>query len=895
MDLDLLKCFTLRLLICLFVLQSANAIQMESVQSENDTIVSQINLLRDEAAKLYSVDNALVVIQKLETGLKLYQEHNIQNNTLLFGLYVDLSNAYGTESVRNEEKCLFYVNKAKSLAENTDVKTYDLINFYISLGANDYEESKYEEALGYINIAYDYLTKKNIALINEIGSDSEKTLRANLLEWFVSIHFSLSNEHELLQSHKALELFFLKNQSNNDTEYYYALGSFKVGRFYQVTNAEKAAFYFNKAEEKGDKNIRLYSIICKGFSFLSAKYYDKIPDIIKKLEGFDNLNRFQELNLHEIAARYYSETHNIDPLIIHANKALSLLNANEIAMDVLHFKPSDFSPIQQLKYPVLLNQFALFLEQSEDPRLISTANELFKIGLKQFDERMDRKPFGNHFLNYDIIRHRNLKWLIKTDAALSTKQDVLSQMERIENRASLNRIAFNRSLANKTSELDSLLTRENTIREEITLLKQKQVETDTTMNQQLFELELQLKELNEQLIIENPTIFGLNSTEFNLGSLPLDSNYKIIKYLKAEDLIYRITISNSSILIKDLGAYKLIENNVSSYLNSIRNHEEAGDYKAYSDSLYDQLIGGVDVLENTIIITDACLRYLPFELLTNNDEYLLEKTAISYAPAFSYLNPELYKSKTYEENITLFAPSYNSFMPTETQLAVRGEPYDLKGATEEVDIINGIIDGVVYRNENASKSQFFNMPNNSAILHLAGHAFLNDKDPELSSIIFSDNEEDNKLFISELYGFKSNAELAVLSACNTGIGGYDNGNGIVSLSQAFIYSGIPATVSSLWSAPDKSTKDIMVSFYSKLNDGMTKSNALRNAKLDYLKNTSNAQLRHPYYWAGFVLYGNDAPITLNKTLEFKYYIFLGLAIILVAILILWNKKKRLKH
>ena len=893
MNLAFLRLKLIKSLVFLFINFYAFGLQENLPQSKKDSIINQIITIRDEATKQFNLGNAINSLEKLELGLRLFKEYNVEDNTLLFGLYVDLSNIYGVESIRNEKKSIEYVEKAKSLAERTDVKTYDLINFYVSEGANKFEDGVFDEALGYINLAYNQLEEKNNELIKEIGIESEKVLRANLLEWFVSINFSVNNEQELLASHQRLERFFLNNSKNKDVEYYYALGSFRVGRYYQNKNVTKAAFYFDKSEQNGDKNLRLYSIICKGFAFLSAKVYEKVPSIINKLEGFNDLNKFQELNLHEIAARYYAEANQIEQLIKHTNRGLTLLKANGKNMDVLNFRTEDFSPIIELKYPILLNQFALFLEQSKDPILIKTANKLFKIGLKQFDNRIDRKPSNTHFVNYDIIRQRNLKWLIESGASLDTKKDVLSQMERIENRAVLNRIAYNRSLANNKTDLDSLISVENTIREQITLLKQQQVKTDSIMDQELFELKLKLKELKTKLVEKNPTIYGLNSYEFNLSSITLNDKTKIFKYLKTEDKLYRIVILNSSITIKELGLYNQIENDVSAYLNKIKDYSNNEDTQTLSLKLHNTLIGNEEILEYTTIIADGILSYLPFELLSKDNEYLIEKTAISYAQGLSYINPDLYSPKTYDENIALFAPSYSNFVPTETELAVRGEPYDLVGATEEVSIINNIIGGLVYKNENASKSQFFNIPNNVAILHLAGHAFLNDSDPELSSIIFSDNEQDNKLFISELYGFKSNAELAVLSACNTGVGGYNNGESIVSLSQAFTYSGIPSTLSSLWNAPDNSTKEIMVSFYNNLSEGFSKSEALRNAKIEYLKQHKNSKLNHPFYWAGFVLYGNDAPIVLNKDFKIEYFIVFGIILLVLAGFMVWNKKKRL--
>ncbi len=120
-----------------------------------------------------------------------------------------------------------------------------------------------------------------------------------------------------------------------------------------------------------------------------------------------------------------------------------------------------------------------------------------------------------------------------------------------------------------------------------------------------------------------------------------------------------------------------------------------------------------------------------------------------------------------------------------------------------------------YVGEKASKSNFKALDTDVSILHLAMHANLNDQDPELSSLLFSSTEQDYEMYISELYGLYFNADLAVLSACNTGIGGFENGGDLISMHHAFKTAGIPATIASLWNAPDLSTKEIMVDFLSK--------------------------------------------------------------------------------
>src|SRR3546814_17990922 len=103
---------------------------------------------------------------------------------------------------------------------------------------------------------------------------------------------------------------------------------------------------------------------------------------------------------------------------------------------------------------------------------------------------------------------------------------------------------------------------------------------------------------------------------------------------------------------------------------------------------------------------------------------------------------------------------------------------------------------------------------------------------------------------------------------------------------AFTTAGVPATLASLWSAPDQSTKEIMVSFYKNLKQGKNKAQALQQAKLTYLNNAKNEKLQHPFYWAGFILSGADAPIhypgPFSKHPFFGISLFSLLAIVLIV-------------
>ena len=134
---------------------------------------------------------------------------------------------------------------------------------------------------------------------------------------------------------------------------------------------------------------------------------------------------------------------------------------------------------------------------------------------------------------------------------------------------------------------------------------------------------------------------------------------------------------------------------------------------------------------------------------------------------------------------------------------------------------------------------------------------------------------------------KIDAEMVVLSACNTGVGEINQGEGAVSLASSFFYSGAKSVVMSQWPANDLSTSRIMGAFYKYLDRGYSKSAALRQARLDFLQNEKEL-LSHPYYWSQFVIYGkNDA---LKRSTSYTVWMVTMLITVLFIGWILTRKK-----
>lgn len=144
------------------------------------------------------------------------------------------------------------------------------------------------------------------------------------------------------------------------------------------------------------------------------------------------------------------------------------------------------------------------------------------------------------------------------------------------------------------------------------------------------------------------------------------------------------------------------------------------------------------------------------------------------------------------------------------------------------------------------------------IIHIATHGFMNRRDPELSGLLLTQDEndkEDGILYAGEIYNLQLESDLVVLSACETGIGKIERGEGIIGLTRALLYAGTKNIIVSLWKVADKSTADLMIDFYHTLLKGNYQvpfSTCLREAKL---KMIAEGKFAHPYYWSPFILIG----------------------------------------
>ncbi len=299
------------------------------------------------------------------------------------------------------------------------------------------------------------------------------------------------------------------------------------------------------------------------------------------------------------------------------------------------------------------------------------------------------------------------------------------------------------------------------------------------------------------------------------------------------------------------------------------------------------------------IIPSGKFLKIPFEILVSDDQYWIEKFDISYHPSQQLMSHPFSKQKN-NGKIGIYAADYNSIESIEDQspiyaALVRDGSYNLPGAVLEAQKINEIFTADLYSGDDCNVATFKEKAYQNEVLHLAMHSILNPDDGMKSYLLFGDEKDTiNRLYTYELYDQKLNAALAVLSACNTGMGELQYGEGALSLAHAFNYAGVPSTVSSLWKVPDQATSYIMVEFYKNLKKGFRKDESLRQAKLSYLNDdTISENLKTPYHWAGFIVSGSTDPIHIGTS--FNKMLAIPILIVLFVIgYFFWNKSSKRK-
>ena len=439
---------------------------------------------------------------------------------------------------------------------------------------------------------------------------------------------------------------------------------------------------------------------------------------------------------------------------------------------------------------------------------------------------------------------------------------------------------FQQKLLNTNSTVGSLMNEQQLLEQEKEFWTTKQIEVGNKENYsaKIKQINQQLKQVTQQVNNITKQFTNLTLKNFSVTACLqlLNNNEAIVKYYVAQTNVYRVIFTKNNIVVELLGNKKTIETTTKKYVTELKLIKPT--YASTSTQLYNTLLKGVKETSITVI-PDNYLNYVPFESLQNpaTKKFFVHQATVNYNYSLSLWYLHKVSTGTNKKiALASFAPTYSNTVFDSITLV------NLPFAQQEANSITQLFNGKTYSGNIATKQNFLNNYNQYNILHCSMHSVLFDNDFTKSCLLFSNAQP---LYFNELYTTAIPAEMVVLSACNTGAGKLTEGEGMMSLSRAFTYSGVKSTVVSLWQVPDKETSDLMILFYKHLKKGLTKDAALTEAKKEFLE--TYPLKNHPYYWSGFILTGNEDAITNSTSLW--WYVLATLAITAILFFILKGK------
>lgn len=653
-----------------------------------------------------------------------------------------------------------------------------------------------------------------------------------------------------------------------------------LGELYRAMgNFDSAEYCFDKAiqvaiDAYGRRNdATAKSYINRGKLFLDKRLYPAaLEDFQRALTS--TIPGFETNDSHALPDMQYESPYFLTIIAAHFNKGDAFLAWHKLDKDPQHltqalrnYQAAYHQLIiarnamgDELSKPLLFDSFQKSIEQS-----ISCARLLYQ-------STNDPRYFQDAFHFVELTKYLNVL-------------DALHRAERAENSG------VPRNLLVELRDVKNELTR---LQKNILAIPESAKDSAVKLNEAEAHLIHRRRELMADISrYPDQTILSLDSMLLPVSEMQLQlaGDEQILEFFWGADSIAVFSVTNHETLIHSIpheGKADSLFSLVNQFMNGTPSfeQEQISNYSLWTSRLYKKFFGSFIQRKKLIIIPDGPLNLISAEALVVNHkpgksayntlDYLIHHAEISYAYSSSILFRNTLKGTKPINNVLAFSYSGGPGVPT---IANRDQQAELPGTFEELEALSRLFTNVRgFTEQNASKSNFIRNAAGSDIIHLGVHGIGDQQTADNSRLIFRrDSLNDAELYAYEIYNLKLDAGLVVLSACESGIGHSQMGEGVFSIARAFTYAGCPSLVMSLWQVRDVFTSKIMISFYENLNQNSAVSSSLRNAKLKFLQE-SDAYASHPANWAAFVVNGQDLSFETETGIPNWVYLTLGILI-----------------
>lgn len=760
-----------------------------------------------------------------------------------------------------------------------------------------YHDLPYELGLSYQLFANIYSAQGNFEKAIELRQAGINIHEASSHTEDLIIEFSdLATDYKNLGRYQAASealnkgLSILKSSKNKDTFYTGVLYQ-KFGEIYTaMENYDSAEHYFNKAlnvvtNHFGPHNNEVADVYgSRGNFFVAKKEYETgLADLQRMLVAV--IPNFRPKDVFSLPT--IQKENEYFPTIIQAHfskgdafftwysndkdkkKLESALDCYRAAYNQLMVARNNIN--DEISKPFLMMNFEKSIERS-----IQCAKNLYTA-------TKDKSFFEDIFHFIELTKYMNVL-------------DALQRAERANNSNIPKHLFF---------KLDNIKNDLTVIQKRIRSTSLEEKDSLAKLNNEILSLVQQRRELIEEISrYPDYNAVNLDSMVLNVDDIHgyLSDDEQILEYFWGTDSVYILSLTDQSREVKSVHRTTDVDTLFSTayrYLSGAASYE-SGDIKKYSvvsSRLYELFLKPLIKKRKLTIIPDGPFNLLSVESLVVDDnpkndsykklDYLIYHNEVGYAYSASILFQNYKSGKKKIDNVLAFSYSSND---ASSGLALRSGYTELPGTFRELETLSRLFKNVrSFTNTEASKSNFINNSTGYDIIHLAVHGIGDQEVADNSRLIFrGDSTDSEALYAFEIYNLKLDADLMVLSACESGIGRNQTGEGMFSIARAFTYAGCPSLVISRWRVNDTFTAEIMTEFYETLNHGESISSSLRHAKLKFLKESDDL-IAHPSNWSAFVVNGQN--LAFKSKSRPVYLIYLFAALICAVVFTLYIRKK----
>lgn len=674
----------------------------------------------------------------------------------------------------------------------------------------------------------------------------------------------------------------------------------KISNNQKPTNLRVYAIY----EEMGDYSLALKSLESALIASQNIVEKNLYVEELKTIYFYFG-SVYSKLDKDEQALLYFQKVlrqydHSLDTIDVSQNPKINPTTIDATLIETLHRKALIFQKIyvqtnqlENLKYA--LNTYELAIKVSDMIRSDYSRRESKELFLEEFFS------LYNDAIETSILlwKHAHKKTYLKQAYLFSEKSKSILLHEAVQTTFAREKSNLPDNLLKQETSLRLFLAHFDKLLLDETIHKdQKDEERIAQLQNKVFYYRRAHDSLLQVIANDYPNyyqlMYDLEIAEAKDVQEFLAPKSALVQYFWGDSTLYTFTLTPKDISVSERALTEAFQDSIHLFIQQfaqiqqVENHlYDQAIYQTFTQhghAIYQHLLGNrlpVNV-DQLIIIPDGLLSHMPFELLLTESvgetsvdyshlPYMINDFRIRYEYSSTLLKPQSSRKKG-EKYFAGFAPTYDrgyeylaeasyykSFF--DSYLNLREGLSPLRYNQPEVEQIAAMFNGDAFIGNQATEAQFKANSNNYRLLHLAMHTVLDDSLPLYSGLVFTQQEdslEDGYLYTSEIYNLSLKADLAILSACETGLGKMLRGEGMMSLARAFKYAGTPNIVTSLWKVDDEATQQLMQHFYGHLQSGMPKDKALQQAKLDQI--AKGGKYAHPAFWSAFVLIGDHKSI-----------------------------------